>query len=546
MKRTDIPFNVSLMDLTPDRLRTMRPVTALDYFENVSGEFHDDGLFSVGIFGRVGDEVRDQRFSYIDIKVDIFHPVIYDRLVQLRGLYRGIMAGTHYAKWDAELSDFVISDEVTGQTGYTFFASHWRDIKFQTNRSDIREMRIALIEKYKATAMTNKILVMPAGLRDIEVDQSGNMKEGDINAIYRRILSISNTVAATESNATSASLDTPRHLLQMAFNELYEHIENMLTGKKGFIQNKWASRRVFDGTRNVITAMDHSTEVLGGINAPRFTDTVVGLYQLSRAMLPVTIYFLLNGYMKEVFSHGDGRARLIDPTTLKSEVVPVPSAAFDRWTSEEGLQKVIASYAQVSLRNRPLMIENRYVALIYAGPDQTFKVFYDIDELPEHLDRQYVRPINLVELLYLSGYRRWNDYCGFVTRYPVTGVGSCYPTTLYVKTTMVGEVRTELGSDWLPMGEGYVAAEFPTYQPLAYLDSLVIPSPRLGGLGADFDGDTASLNVVYTNEALDEVRSYLKTKSAYLDPLDGLRASFDIATVNLVMKAMSGAPSEHA
>jgi hypothetical protein len=543
----ELPFNISLMQLSPERIAALRPVTVLDYFENVSGDFHEDGLFSVAIFGRVGDEARDRRFSFIDIKVEIFHPVIYDRLCQLRNLYRGIMAGTHYAIWDSELKDFVAADELTGETGYAFFVSHWRDIKFEKNRSDIRAQRIALIEKYRDRAMTSKILVMPAGMRDIEVDASGNMKEGDLNGIYRRILSIARTIAVTESNALAATLDTPRLMLQTAFNELYDAVEAMLTGKKGFIQNKWASRRVFDGTRNVITAMDNSTEELGAINAPKYTDTIVGLWQLSRALLPVTTHFLKSGYLAQVFGYGDGQARLVDPKTLTAEVVTVSTYYYDRWTTVEGLQKIVSGYGEASLRDKPVMIDGRYVALIYAGPDKTFRVFSDINELPDpETMRKWVRPINLVELIYLSGYRHWNDYVGFVTRYPVTGIGSCYPTTVYCKTTVVGEMRRELGEDWMPLGDEYVAPEFPTYAPLAYQDSLVIPSTRLAGLGADFDGDTASFNAVYTEEAVAEVKRYLSSKAAFVDPLKGLRAPVDISTITLVLRNMTGAPRANA
>lgn len=539
MKTSDLPFNVSLMHITPQLLQGLRPVTVLDYFENVSGDFHEDGLFSVSIFGRVGDEDRDRRFSYIDIKVEILHPVIYERLVQLRGLYRGIMAGTHYAVWDEATSDFKTADELTGETGYSFFMRYWKLIKFRRNDSDVRNQRIQLIEKFRDIATTTVILVLPAGLRDIEVDKSGGMKEGDINAVYRRILQTARTIPNTFDNNNSKVLDRSREMLQSAFNELYESIEKMLVGKKGFIQNKWASRRTFDGTRNVITAMDSSAEVLGGANAPSFTDTVVGLWQLSRALLPVTIHLLRTGYLNEIFNYGDGQARLINPSTLQPEVVKVASDYYDRWTTVEGLQKVVASYSEASIRDKPIMVEGHYLALIYVGPDRTFRVFSDINELPEDLDRKYVRPINLVELLYLSGYREWNKYTGYVTRYPVTGIGSCYATTVYVKTTIRGEMRQELGPDWQPLGESYTALEFPRYDPIAYQDSLVIPATRLRGLDADFDGDTASFNAVYTAEAVAEVNKYLSTKAAFVDPLDGLRASLDTATINLVLKSMT-------
>jgi hypothetical protein len=84
--------------------------------------------------------------------------------------------------------------------------------------------------------------------------------------------------------------------------------------------------------------------------------------------------------------------------------------------------------------------------------------------------------------------------------------------------------------------------EFPTYDPKAYLDSLVIPSARLAGLGADFDGDTASLNVNYSDEAVKEIRDHLKSKSAWVDPRGGLKASTNVDTFALTLRNLTRNP----
>lgn len=480
-----LPFNVEILQLDKNKLAHLKPVTSLDYYETAGGDLHEDGLFSVSIFGRVGEEIRDKRFSYIDIKTQIFHPVIYNALCKLKGLYRGILAGTDYAVWDPIEKNFKAADELSGQTGYHFFMSHWKELEFPGNKSGIRDSRIQLVEKYRDRAVVDKILVMPAGLRDIEVGDDGRTVVGDINTYYRKIIAISRTIASTDHVNETRSLNLPRHLLQQTFNDVYSTIEQMLTGKKGFLQSKWGSRRVFNGTRNVITAMDTSTEYLGGPNAPKYTDTIVGLYQGIKSLLPVTIHLLKTGYLANIFASGNGYATVVDPTTFKSVSVKLASDTYDRWTTVEGLEKVISSYGEQSLRAKPVMVDGYYMALIYIGPDKTFKVFHSIDELPEGFDRKYVRPINLCELIYLSGYMKWNDYVAFVTRYPVTGTGSCYPSTLYVKTTVVGEMRRELGDDWKPLGGKHLALEFPTYSPLAFLDSQVLQSSRLAGLGAD-------------------------------------------------------------
>jgi hypothetical protein len=55
-----------------------------------------------------------------------------------------------------------------------------------------------------------------------------------------------------------------------------------------------------------------------------------------------------------------------------------------------------------------------------------------------------------------------------------------------------------------------------------------------------FDGDTASCNVVYSDEALAEINKFLTKKEAFLDPRGGLRASTGIDTVALVLRSMTG------
>lgn len=541
MKNSQIPFNVSILNLTAEKLKLLRPVKSPDVHDGVTGNFNEDGLFSVLTFGRVGDELRDTRFSYIDIHLNIFHPTIYRALVQLRGLYRDIMAGTAYAIFDDKEGDFILANELTGETGYAYFLKHWKKIKYRESKSPVRTERIKMIQKYQAISTTSKILVMPAGLRDYIVDSTGRGTQDEINDVYRRILGASKVIVSADGTETSPLYDNSRRSLQQGFNDVYDHVLRMITGKKGFIQEKYGSRRIFNGTRNVISAMDTSTADLDEVNSPDYTDTILGMFQVAKGALPLTIFLLRNGWLGEVFSVGDSStsARLIDPKTLKSELVDLPPDVRDRWITVEGLEKVIESMRIVENRHKPVMLEDRYLGLVYRGPDNTFKIFGDIGDLPEGFDRKNVAPLTLIELIYLSGYKRWNTLKTIVTRYPVTGIGSTYPSTIYTKTTMKGEVRTELGVDWNPM-EDSVALEFPSYEPLAYVDSQVIHPSRLGGLGADFDGDTASSTIVYTQESIDEIDNLLNSREAYLDPRGGFKASCNVQTVQLVLRNMTG------
>lgn len=480
---SSVPFNVKLLELTTQRLAGLRPVTKLDIFDGAGTNFAEDGLFSVSIFGKLGDERRSQRFSFIDIKIPVFHPVIYRALVQLKTLYGGILAGTDYAVWDPLENDFQRSDQINGKTGFAFFVEHWLDIDFQETKSTIREYNIKLVRKYAKTALTSKVVVMPAGYRDVEILPDGRVQKDELNNYYAALIGVSNTISSAAVATNHELLNTSRLRLQRTFNALYESIESMLEGKKKLIMDKWASRRIQNGTRNVITAMDTSVPYLGAPGAVGFNNTVVGLYQLLKALLPVARYHLRYGYLQKVFVNPNSPVRLINKKTLHQDPVSLDTKYFDRWTTDEGLEKVITSFREESLRLKPLEIDGRYLGLLYTGPDGTFKILEDIDQVPHTRSKADVRPMTLADLLYLSTYRVLNRYPIFVTRYPVTGVGSIYPSKCYAKTTIKSERRRELDEMWEPMDDTYVALEFPTSGP--FVDSLVPHVSHLSGLGAD-------------------------------------------------------------
>ena len=44
MSIRDLPFNVDIIDLKPERLATLKPVFSLDIYDGASSNFHEDGL----------------------------------------------------------------------------------------------------------------------------------------------------------------------------------------------------------------------------------------------------------------------------------------------------------------------------------------------------------------------------------------------------------------------------------------------------------------------------------------------------------------------
>lgn len=538
MQSSNVPFNVSLLELTPAKLQGLKPVRVLDIYDGAGSNFHEDGLWSVSIFGRVGDERRNHRFSYIDIKVPIFHPAVYRALIQLKRLYGGIMSGNEYAVWDEETKDFERSNSIEGQTGFKFFLDHWKNIDYGSTQSVSRDFNVRLIKQYGDKSLTDKVIVMPAGLRDAERDGT-RTRVDEINDFYQKLLRVSNTITQAAVKNNPEIINTARFSLQTTFNQLYDYIENMIQGKKKLLLGKWASRRIMNGTRNVITSMNTAVPYLGAPGGVNFNSTEVGLYQAAKGCLPITLYQLRTGFLAKVFPEVGQPVRLVNKKTLKSESVSLRSQYYDRWMTNEGLEQVVTSYGEEDMRHRYLEIEGRYLALVYKGPDGTFKIIQDIDEVPEGRSKKDVTPITFCELIYASVYRQIKDTPVFVTRYPVTGIGSIYPSLTVLRTTVKAEKRRMLGEDWEPLDDSYIAYQWPI-RGEAFINSLIPHSSKLAGLGADFDGDTSSANFTYADESRAEVMKFLKKRKAYVGTNGKFISSTAVDTVAFVMYNMTG------
>lgn len=539
---SDLPSaNFSIMDLSKEKLQALKPVKVLDIYDGGSDNFHEDGLFSVSIFGRVGDASRDLRFSYIATGIDVLHPLVFRNVLKLKKFYSEIIKGNAYAVFDTKKNDFVVSDAIDGETGYNFFLSYWDRLVFERNDSKQRSARIDFIEKYRHVSLTKNILVLPAGLRDIEIDPDGRDIEGEINEFYRRIISISNTLSSN-TNVNSRITDSARLGIQNAFNSIYTYVIGLCRGKGGFILHKWARRKVFNSTRAVLTAQVPAVNKLSNVDYPSWNNTVMGIAQLMKALLPVAVHKLMTfDLVTEAFPSGDSSAYLLNKKTLKRESVNISNRVTDDWTVQKGVEGLFQTFMDHAVRGSEVEIEGHYLGLIYRGPDKTFKILYDIDEVENYpwMDKRHVHPITWVEMIYLMGYKEWNTFPMVSSRYPITGSGSIYPSYVYVKTTVLSETRWNVDNDGNKILAD-VAIVYPILKNPTFIDSEAVSPSRLEGMGADFDGDMISGIVLYTEDSKKEINKYLNTAAAYIRPNDGLLNSPYTDPIDRVIHNMTG------
>ena len=154
----------------------------------------------------------------------------------------------------------------------------------QDTGSDRRRQTIELLNKFRDRAIIDKIIVLPAGLRDVEFEDNRPTYD-EINNYYKRLISLSNNISPNLIELDPSLVDKTRFKIQETFNELYENLSERIEGKKKLFLGKWASRRIFNGTRNVITAQKPSGRYLGAKENVGYNDTVVGLYQFMKSIL---------------------------------------------------------------------------------------------------------------------------------------------------------------------------------------------------------------------------------------------------------------------
>lgn len=532
------PFNVDILDTSSAKVKNLRKITSQSIYEGATAVLHPDGVFSTTIFGRVGSNERMNIFGRIEIPVKVFDPTIYHYLVKLKALYGDIINENKYAQFDEELKDFVAADPTVGDTGFAFFMKHWKRIEFARNKSKKRSIYIDLIERFKGVAEISSLVVLPAGLRDIEINDHGRLEENEVNELYRKVLSYARLLVSSDQSDLRL-LNTPRRYMQRAIQELWQHLFELFGGKGGFLYEKTASRRLYDGTRNVITAMDTVRSHLGTGQGLTVNDITVGVLQTAKGCRPLTIGLMRRLLLNNVFDEAPTAqiANLIDPKTLERKQVNVPYAVKDRWLSKDGLGRVIESYREVSIRKLPVMIEDHYVALVYDDGARV-KLFWGIQDLPENFDQKHVRPATLTDVFILTCKRQWEKRFSFPARYPIAGGGSTFPARYKVITTVPDKTVRVLDDQWEENPDAGLFASFPDYSGTFY-DSMSLHPSMLDGAKADHDGDTSSNNYAISDESMVEMEEVLNSAKYYLSAGGGLKRSMNYFTLALTTHNMN-------
>jgi hypothetical protein len=322
----------------------------------------------------------------------------------------------------------------------------------------------------------------------------------------------------------SVLYDPVRYQIQAKAQEIYEYIENFLDGKRGFIQGSFARRKVAMGTRNVITAAPYIAASPEDPQLLKADDVMVGVYQTIKGLQPFTKNIWNSIFAVPIFkAEATTNVALTDPKTNKLVYVNITPTERDKWTSSDGIDKLINSFRNTELRKQPIYIKdednkNYALCLVYDEGD-SIALCRSIDDLqsrwPRSIDKSKLRPITYIEAFYLIAETASIGKHGIATRYPVIEQGSCYVSEIHVVSTTPSrkvEVIDLLSPDLPPM----IMKQYPIIG-MSYMDAMMVQPSKLAGLGGDHDGDKLSYEYIWSNDANAECAEYLRSPRSVLN-----------------------------
>lgn len=505
-------------------------VTSPLIWEPSSTNLHPDGLFSEGIFGQIGTAERISRCGFMSLNTAILAPVIYKNVIDLKPIYSEIMSGKIYAYLDKKSGELIPCDKekVGSDTGFSFFLSCFDSLKFPKTESHTRQMKILAIERAKSigAAVVKRLLILPAGLRELKVE-NGRVAVEEINSIYKYILALASEVKnSDDSPQLNRIYDGVRYNIQLKVYELFSVHKEFLSGKAGFAQRKYARRALAYGTRNVISGAELKGTSVSDPTYQKHDETIAPLFQLAKGFQPLVIHNLRALFYSQIFTQSSTRVIGIDTKTYNTEYIDVSNSEVNNALSSEGMEDLISMFKNVHMREKPVIIRDvndkfYYLFLVYDTGESVY-LFRSVEDFTTFMkdnhnvdvDRKYIRPLTYMEMLYLATFRATAGKFMTFTRYPAIEIGSIYPTRIKVGTTIPSrKVRFMSQYDEKEI-------ELPMYPILGkpHLDSTIIHPGQTKGLGADYDGDTGSLNSVMSVEGTAECEAYLNSTKSLVTP----------------------------
>jgi len=525
-------------------------VTSPFILEPSSDRFHPAGLFSEVIFGEIGSTQRFSQFGYINLHTSVLHPMVFLDITRSRKLYKEIMAGNVFVKFDEVLGDFIQCkpDDVTGNTGYSYFINNFPKIKWENampSKSLAVEDKVKLIKKYPDRLLINKMLIIPAELREYKVE-NGRGTSDQINDLYLSLLNLAR-IDRDRTNKDTALYDPLRYRIQLKVLEISNYIKDILKDD-GYMENKYGSRAVAWATRNVISPITMTSKKLGDPDNLKCDESAVPLFQCAKAFQLLVVNKLRTIFFSPLMSNETSQITAINKKTFNLEYIEISEKEKQRFITDDGLGDLLNLFKNKEYRRNHLVTYDvnglqYFLYLVYDDGKEIFlarsksdmEKFY-LKTYGKTINPNKLRPLTLMELVYIATYLASYNKHVLIARYPITFIDSMYPSKIKLMTTTPSRnvvLKSVFNEMSVPL------YNYPDIRG-DFIEALKVHPSRHKGLGSDHDGDQLNTIGVISPEANKEIDRHINSLAYYVNSNGSLTIDSESSyLINMTLYNMS-------
>lgn len=489
-----------------------------------------DGLLSNEIFGITKDD-RTTIFAYIDLAGEYFlHPLAYKIWSRLDSNVKLCVYEMDTFVYDPEKGK--LKSDPKGETGLKFLMKLIKTVDFKKTGSSKREVKINFLEKYREKLFMKDVVVIPAGMRDVNTEADGKVGVGEINKLYNAI--VRDAKALQESDDYGLSLNgTLRGRIQDNIVKVYNWFifgRDPLTGadaqasglsrKLGLIRRAGMKKSFDWGSRLVICTQNLRKEKLSDLDVD--LDSIgLPLAAVCANLFPYMLYWIRNWFSNRL---SDVQSLTVYNTKTKK----LEQTKIDSWQtvySDERIKKEIGRFMH-GMSNRFVPIEapimnptkgtNYYLQFKgYNVPNEDIAKKLINDQMSKESFHLNSRPLTWCDLIYMAAMEVTKDKMTLITRFPMDSYYNQFPAKIKVIST----IETEPILVWNTFYKKYpkiTLADINQNSSNHFVDVALPNNVRLGSIGGDFDGDTVSSKVPYSIEANDELYKAINAKIHYI------------------------------
>ena len=487
----------------------LKPVTDPISFTGHPAEPTEGGLFSPEIFGRTPEE-KDRQFAYIDLVEKFFHPYVYEILDDLMPK-RFKKCASGQGSWALDENGYLVELK-EGDKGYekrnagiAWLVSIYPKMKYPTSNSLIRQDKLKLLKDFGTdNVLISKWLVIPIKYRDIDKNTS-TYKLPVLNDSYNKIIRNANSLRDSVFNYFDYAV---RFNIQNELVNIRKYGQSLLEKKTGFFHKFILGKSVDRGSRDVISVPSFrgcqkpSQQPIDMFHTgvPLAKCLIIGFDFIMRYCLQ----FFANQFQGVTewprYVYKNGQVSIKDVVQIDDQV-----AVFNNRYITKKINRFKNSHG------------TRFEKITFKAKNGEELVLH-FSGLPGKMSRSSgiaERPMTWTDLFYMAAEATLTDKYVYITRYPIEGYNSIFPSLVEPLST-IDTVPMTINGQYYPRYPKIDLSAATDKISNLFIDTVTMCDAACDIMGADFDGDTVSLKLCFSIEANAEARQIAESTKNFI------------------------------